>query len=108
MIVHDLDIVRVSACPTEAESPLVIDPDAVLTCAISQQFLKPIRRWDHQISSVVAASRILSFRRAVRCRSGENRGTLSRWNSFSASLLRKLRITQMIVTLLVIIGNVGI
>ena len=50
MIVHDLDIVRVSARPTEAEPPLVIDPDAVLTCAISQQFFEPIRRWHHQIS----------------------------------------------------------
>jgi len=37
VVVHDLDLVRIAAMPPEADPPLVVDPDAVLACAITAQ-----------------------------------------------------------------------
>jgi hypothetical protein len=44
MIVHDLDAVGVSVAPFEADAPLIVDPDAVLSFAVSQEVLAPISR----------------------------------------------------------------
>jgi len=35
--------------PSEADSPLLIDPNAVLTCPVSFQALQPISRWHSQV-----------------------------------------------------------
>lgn len=40
MVVHDLDIVRVPAFPTEANTPLIVDPNRMLPGAIPFQGLK--------------------------------------------------------------------
>jgi len=42
MIVRYLDVVGVAVAPAEADSPLIVDPDAVLTGAIATQLLQPI------------------------------------------------------------------
>jgi hypothetical protein len=42
VVIHDLDIVGVVAPPTEADAPLVVDPDAVLALLIAAQSLKPV------------------------------------------------------------------
>jgi hypothetical protein len=44
MIVHDFYIMRIAGTPSEANAPLVIDPDAVLTGPVAFQGLKPIAR----------------------------------------------------------------
>jgi len=44
MVIHDLDIVRISRAPSEAHPPLLVDPDAVLTFPISLESLKSIPR----------------------------------------------------------------
>lgn len=42
MIVHDLDLVCVAIPPDEAQAPLVIDADAVLTRPVANQRLKTV------------------------------------------------------------------
>lgn len=42
MVVGDLDIVGIAIFPAEADSPMVIDPDAPLTGAIAGKLLQPI------------------------------------------------------------------
>jgi hypothetical protein len=49
MIIYDLDIIGVSLTPTEADTPLVVDPNAIFSLPISSQFLKAISWWDTKI-----------------------------------------------------------
>ena len=44
MIVDDFDLVALPFAPDEADAPLVVDPDAVLACALSSQSLQAILR----------------------------------------------------------------
>jgi hypothetical protein len=49
VVVHDLDISRVSCIPGEADPPLVIDSNAELTGAIPHESLQAIRRRNSKI-----------------------------------------------------------
>jgi hypothetical protein len=49
VIVRDLDVVSVTFAPDKADSPLVVDPDAMLTGAVSLQSLQSIARGHSQI-----------------------------------------------------------
>lgn len=42
VIVRNLDVIRIAVRPAKANAPLVIDSNAVLTCPITDQFLKPV------------------------------------------------------------------
>jgi hypothetical protein len=42
VIVDDLHLVRVSIAPSEADSPLIVDPDAMLTRPIAPQRFQPV------------------------------------------------------------------
>ncbi|MEJ0040776.1 MAG: hypothetical protein WDM81_00475 [Rhizomicrobium sp.] len=46
MIVYDFDIARTGriAVPTKADAPLIVDPDAPLSAAISLELFKPVPR----------------------------------------------------------------
>jgi hypothetical protein len=44
VVVHDLNVVRIAAVPPEADPPLIVDPDAVLTCAITAQPFQAVPR----------------------------------------------------------------
>jgi len=50
MVVHDLDRVRITISPFEADPPTLIDADAVLAGSIPTQLLKAIGRRDPEIS----------------------------------------------------------
>jgi hypothetical protein len=50
MIIHDLDIVRITLSPGKADPPLVIDTNTVLSPPITFQCLQPISRRDPQIT----------------------------------------------------------
>jgi hypothetical protein len=56
VIIHDLDIVCVPFAPNEADTPLVVDPDAVLPLSVAVQGFQAISRRRYQVSQ---------FRRAV-------------------------------------------
>jgi hypothetical protein len=49
MVINYLDIVSVAPVPTETESPLIIDPNAVLALARAAQFFEPIARRNPQV-----------------------------------------------------------
>lgn len=49
MVIRNLNLVGVAVLPDEADTPLVIDPDAVLSLTVSREFLQPICRRDSEI-----------------------------------------------------------
>ena len=44
MVIHDLDIETIPSAPLEAEPPLVVDPDAVLSLTIAPQSFEAVSR----------------------------------------------------------------
>jgi hypothetical protein len=50
VIVHNLDINRIAGFPPKTDSPLIIDPNAVLPCPISLQRFKSISWRGNQVS----------------------------------------------------------
>src|SRR5689334_13743179 len=49
MIVYDLNVLRVCACPTEAHPELSVDADTILPSTIVLQGFQPVPWWDAQI-----------------------------------------------------------
>jgi len=49
MIVHDFDIMSISVAPSKADSPLIVDTDAVLPASVPRQFLQPGCRWNPEV-----------------------------------------------------------
>jgi hypothetical protein len=53
VVIDNLDVFRSCGGPPEADSPLLVDPDAVFADAITLQLLKPIARRDTQVTEHV-------------------------------------------------------
>lgn len=49
MIVHDFNVMCLAVAPHETDPPLVVDPDAMLSCAITFERFKAIAGWNAQI-----------------------------------------------------------
>jgi hypothetical protein len=49
MIIGYFDIVRIPLLPSKADSPLIVDPDAVLSQTIFSQLFKSVGRRDLEI-----------------------------------------------------------
>jgi hypothetical protein len=49
VVIRDLDLRGVSVCPSKADSPLIVDPDAHLSCPSPLQGCEPIARWITQV-----------------------------------------------------------
>jgi hypothetical protein len=49
MIIDDLDVVCVSVTPTKTNSPLIVNPNAVLTFAAAFKRLEPISGRNHHL-----------------------------------------------------------
>jgi hypothetical protein len=39
MVIHNLNVIRTRGAPAKADAPLVVDPDAVLTGAVTPECL---------------------------------------------------------------------
>jgi hypothetical protein len=52
MIVCDLDVICVTVPPPEADSPLIINADAILSRSITRQLLKPIAWRNTEVTEV--------------------------------------------------------
>jgi hypothetical protein len=50
VIVGDLDLESIAQPPDEANSPLVIDPNAVLVLAVAREFLEVVSRRNIQVA----------------------------------------------------------
>jgi hypothetical protein len=49
MVVHNFNAVSVSAAPHKADTPLVVDPYAMLPVPVTAERLQPVRGWGFQI-----------------------------------------------------------
>jgi len=49
VVIHDFDIVSVTRPPAEADAPLIVDPNAPLSCAITSKSLEAVSRWNPEI-----------------------------------------------------------
>jgi hypothetical protein len=49
VVVDDFDVVRIPGSPTEADTPLLVDPNAVLTSPAAAEPLKPVSRWTSEV-----------------------------------------------------------
>jgi hypothetical protein len=54
VVVGDLDVSRAGRCPGEANPPLIVDPEAVLTGAVSMQLLQTIPWWYPQVAECLS------------------------------------------------------
>jgi fructosamine-3-kinase len=52
VIVDDLHVERVSILPLETQTPLLVDPNAVLPLAIPLHGFEKIRRWGQQVAQI--------------------------------------------------------
>ncbi len=46
MIIDDFNIVGMTCLPSEADAPLLIDPDAILSSSIAGQLFQTVARWN--------------------------------------------------------------
>ena len=56
MVVHDFNVNGIAIYPNEAYSPLIVDPNAVLSITFSPQRFQSVRWWNTQVvyrSSIV-------------------------------------------------------
>jgi len=49
MIIDDLDIKGMAILPSKADTPLIVDADAVLSSPVTAQFFETIAGWSQQI-----------------------------------------------------------
>jgi hypothetical protein len=43
MIIHDFNVISISIDPFKANPPLIVNPDAVLSCPVAAKLLQPVR-----------------------------------------------------------------
>lgn len=53
VVVHDLHVGGIPFTPLEADSPLIVDPDAVLASAITPESFQPVAGWHTQIEKTL-------------------------------------------------------
>ena len=68
MVVHDIDLKGVPVLPAKADSPLVVDPDAVLPASIAAEFLQPVAERHAKIVQILGAVELHSRNPASRLR----------------------------------------
>src|SRR5208337_1475199 len=68
MLVHDLDAIRPSFRPDEADAPLVVDPDTVLPRTIASQYLQAVARRSCQVAQCLGVVQLpqLALRDALK------------------------------------------
>jgi hypothetical protein len=71
MVVNDLDLVSVPFLPHEADTPTIIDPNAVLPCTVAQELLESITRW---YSQVLERTGCVKYEESPQCASLHLRG----------------------------------
>ena len=61
MVINNFDTVRAAICPTEANTPLIVDSNAVLTRTIALECLKMIAGWNPQIIKPISDFELSEF-----------------------------------------------
>lgn len=52
MVVHDLNVVGIPVAPNKADTPLIVDPNAVLSLSVSVERFQPIARRRCQVPQI--------------------------------------------------------
>jgi len=96
VIVHNFDLVGVAFAPTKADSPLVIDADAVLPLSVALESFKPIARRHSYLPQVCGCVQRQQFASSVALdwMPGGNRRDNSARKIRSVSAHAKLTITR--------------
>jgi len=68
MVVDDFDVPSAVVSPAKADSPLVVDPDAVLPASIAAEFLQPVAERHAKIVQILGAVELHSRNPASRLR----------------------------------------
>jgi hypothetical protein len=55
VIIHNLNIERVAILPNKTDSPLIVNPNAVLPFPVPMQGFQAVSRWRSQISQFIRA-----------------------------------------------------
>jgi hypothetical protein len=55
VVIDDLDIMGVTVPPSEADSPSIVDPNAVLPSATTRQLLEAVARWNTQVRQLISS-----------------------------------------------------
>jgi hypothetical protein len=55
MVIDDLDVPWAIVSPAEADSPLVVNANAVLSAPVTTKFLEPVARWHAQVVQILGA-----------------------------------------------------
>src|SRR5439155_26144200 len=87
MVIDNLNHLGAAIPPDEADVPLIVDPDAVLSPAIASECLEPVAGGARRSESRVAASSMSSLRSATALIARNAAGVPSR---YSASVRRSL------------------
>jgi hypothetical protein len=87
VIIDDLHLVGIAVIPDEADAPLVVDADAVLSFAVALECFESVAGGDLRSSSFTARCKKSSLRRATRS-IFRKRGTSTSLNKASVSLQR--------------------
>jgi len=61
MVIHNFNVSGFIFDPLEANSPLIVYANAVLSCAISFEPLKPVSRRSHQILQIFSVIKVEQF-----------------------------------------------
>jgi len=49
MVINDFNVIGATFLPTEADAPLMVDPDTVAALAVTLQRFQPVCGWDPQV-----------------------------------------------------------
>lgn len=55
MVIGDFNCVSVATLPHETDAPLLVNPDAVLPCAVAREFLEMVRRRHTKVVQVACS-----------------------------------------------------
>jgi len=73
MVIYNLDILGVTVRPPEADTPLVVDPNAMLISTFTFQQFKPVIRWSPEIGEDYSS---MYLNQLAQCRSLDLEGQL--------------------------------
>jgi hypothetical protein len=61
VVVDDFEVMSASSFPSEADSELIVDPDAVLGISIAAESLETVPRWHVELPEIERAIDLIEF-----------------------------------------------
>jgi hypothetical protein len=61
MVIDDFNFASVSLSPHKADTPLIVDPNAILAFSVPVKSFEPISGWRHQITKFSRGVQLAKF-----------------------------------------------